>query len=159
MNISRYEPYLVEIVRLIVLVIFVSFSGYFIRILPFIEDLSFIKDGYTLGEFIEFLAFGTISFLLVEFSFRVQKSVDDIVRFIPRCGIIHRYLIFIISGVFLYSGWLNTFIKLVGNDWVWLYQLFFAGFTIGMFVVIFMIIYREGDNFGRNILEKFKEII
>lgn len=159
MSFSRYEPYIVEILRLAVLVIFVSFAGYFIKFLPFVSELPFIKSNYTLAEFIEFVVFGVISFLLIEFSFRVEKKVNDMIDFIPRVGVIHRYSFFIVSGILLYSGWINTFMKIVGEDWVWIYQMFFATFTILMFIVIFVIIYREGENFGKNILSKFKGLM
>lgn len=158
MSILRYEPYIVEFLRLVLLVVFLSFAGYFIKLFPFISELEFLKSNYTLAEFVEFSVFGIISFLLIEFSFRVERVVAEMISLIPSAGVIHRYIFFIVSAVFLYSGWLNTFVKLVGKEWRWLYQLFFAAFTIVIFILIFLILYREGDKLGRNILNKIREV-
>lgn len=159
MNISKYEPYIIEVIRLFVLVSFVSIAGYFIHFLPFINELPFIKNDYMLDEFLEFVVFLVISFLLIEFSKRTQNIVDYMLEFIPKVGLIHKYIFFIISMLLLYSGGLKSYEKLVGKDWLWLYQMVFAGLVIFIISLIFLIIYREGDRFGKNLYSKIREIL
>ncbi len=156
---SRYESYLVEVVRLCLLVFFIVVALYFLKFLPFISDLSFIKTEFSLYEFIEFIFFALISFLLGEFSFRVERTVDSMLDFVPKAGRIHRYIMLTVSFVFLYWGGVNAFSKLISSDFVWLYQMFFAGVVLFIISKIFLIIYYEGENFGRNILSKIKELL
>lgn len=159
MNISKYEPYIVEVIRIFVLVSFVALAGYFVRFLPFINELPFIRADYMLSEFLELVVFFMISFLLVEFSKRTQIIVDNMFDFVPKIGLIHKYIFFIISLLLLYSGGINSYNKLIGREWIWIYQMIFAGLVIFIVALIFLIIYREGDKFGKNLYSKMKEVL
>lgn len=155
---NRYDSYISEVLRLGVLVVFLVFSGYFLRMLPFISDLFFIKPELSLSEFIEFLVFIFISFLLFEFAYRVEDTVSSMIDLIPGSGRIHRYVFFIISFILIYWGGVNVFSKLIGNIYLWMYQIVFAGILMFIVAKIFLIIYYEGDTIGRNIFERIKKI-
>ncbi|MGC8866711.1 MAG: hypothetical protein ACP5IO_02290 [Elusimicrobiales bacterium] len=153
---SRYEGYIIEVIRTSVLIVFIVILLYFLKLLPFFSDLCFLKDNFTLYEFIEFVAFCIISFLLSEFALRVETMVETIFDFIPQAGKIHRYLMLIISFVFLYWGGVNAFSKLISSNYIWIYQMFFAGVVLFLISKVFLIIYSNGERFGRNILSKIK---
>jgi len=153
LNSEKLKIYIIEVIRIAIILIVIYILNSFVSSLPFVSSLNIFNEKIYLYEFISFIMMLLACFMIYEFSLRTRNIVDEMVVLIPGFGNIHSYSIYLIVIIIAYFSAYSIFLKFFGEDWLWSYNLIFLAFSLFYVAKIFIIFYKKSHTVSSNIVE------
>lgn len=157
MNKEKIKFYLIELLRLAIILFSIYILVMFLSSLPYLYNISIFIDTIYMPDFLKFIGLMVSCVILFEFASRTRNMLND-VKLIPELGNLHSYIVYLIIVIVAYFSGLQIFQKSILEDWWWSYNLVFIGFSIFYAVKMFILIYRNSHKISENIFEVTKRL-
>ncbi|MEF3280461.1 MAG: hypothetical protein K6357_05795 [Elusimicrobiota bacterium] len=154
---EKIKLYVIELIRLGILLITFYMLESFLTSLSFISELTIFSNKILFTEFLAFLFLSLSCYIIYEFSVRTRNIVNEMFPIIPDAGLIHCFIIYLIVIVLSYFAGIGIFRKVVEEDLWWSYNLVFIGFLIYYSAKIGLVVYKNSHTISSNIFETFKK--
>lgn len=152
-NVDKLRPYLIEIIRLLIILLVIYIFNNFASSLPFVSNVAIFNDNILLTEVLSFIMMLIACFIIYEFGKRSFAYVEEMVVIIPEAGRIHSYIVYLAVIITAYFSGLNLFLKTLGSDWLWSYNIAFIAFSLFYISKIILIFYKNSHKISSDIFD------
>ncbi|HOJ86246.1 MAG: hypothetical protein ACP5SD_01210 [Elusimicrobiales bacterium] len=152
-NADKLRPYLIEIIRLFIILFVIYVFNNFASSLPFVSSVTIFNDNILLTEVLSFIMTLIACFIIYEFGKRSFVYVEEMVVILPQAGVIHSYLVYLAVIITAYFSGLGLFVKTLGSDWLWSYNILFIAFSLFYISKIILIFYKNSHKISSDIFD------
>ncbi len=148
---QKLEKYLIEAIRLVLIILVIHILKGFFSSLPFVSELRVFNKNIYLSEFVSFLMSLIICFILYEFTKRTKKIVDEMLLQLPQAGFFHSHIVYLFLTIVLYFSAIDIFKGFIFEEWLWTYNCFFIGVSLFYISRILLVFYQNSHKISENI--------
>lgn len=138
-------------VKTLVVLFTLAAIGWLIGVLPFAADLPFISTKLPASVFFSSVLWALGIYVFVMFGVEISPSVDALLDFMPKAGMLGRNIIKILATLFAYDAFQAAVYPFIPG-YEWLYQSVFLGFSLFFLAKAGLLIYAASEQIGGFIL-------